>query len=48
MEHLILKVLSFDVAVPTINCLCEKFLQDLEADEKTSSLAYVRYLMVVQ
>lgn len=40
MEHLILKVLSFDVAVPTINCLCEKFLKDMDADDKTSSLAY--------
>ena len=44
MEHLVLKVLSFDVAVPTFNWFCEKFLHDLDADEKTSSLAMVRII----
>lgn len=48
MEHLILKVLSFDVAVPTVNCLCEKFLEHQEADEKTASLAmYLAELSLV-
>jgi len=40
MEHLILKVLSFDVAVPTFNCFCDKYLRDMKADEKTKSLAF--------
>lgn len=39
MEHLVLKVLSFDVAVPTVNCFCEKFLKDLNASDKASALA---------
>jgi cyclin A len=39
MEHLILKVLSFDVAVPTANCFCERFLRELEASDQLSSLA---------
>ena len=41
MEHLILKVLSFDVAVPTINCFCERFLKESNADDKTKALAMV-------
>ena len=41
MEHLILKVLSFDVAIPTINCFCERFLRDSGADDKTKSLTMV-------
>lgn len=49
MEHLVLKVLSFDVAVPTFNWFCEKFLHDLEADEKTSSLAmYLAELTMIE
>ena len=40
MEHLILKVLSFDVAVPTFNCFCDKYLRDIKADDKTKSLAF--------
>lgn len=48
MEHLILKVLSFDVAVPTVNCFCEKFLKTIEADERTQSLAmYLAELSLV-
>ena len=39
MEHLILKVLSFDVAVPTANLFCEKFLKDCDADDQTKCLA---------
>ena len=42
MEHLILKVLSFDVAIPTINCFCEKFAKEGNCDDKTLSLAMVR------
>ena len=41
MEHLILKVLSFDVAIPTINCFCERFLKESNADDKTTALAMV-------
>ena len=41
MEHLILKVLSFDIAVPTANCFCEKFLRDGGVEAKTSALAMV-------
>lgn len=44
MEHLILKVLSFDVAVPTINCFCERFLRDISADDTTKALTWVRTL----
>ncbi|XP_013403633.1 G2/mitotic-specific cyclin-A [Lingula anatina] len=39
MEHLVLKVLSFDVAVPTANCFCERFLEISGADDQTKSLA---------
>lgn len=39
MEHLVLKVLSFDVAIPTANLFLEKYLKDANADEKTKSLA---------
>ncbi|KAK3100665.1 hypothetical protein FSP39_023363 [Pinctada imbricata] len=39
MESLILKVLSFDVAVPTANWFCDTFLKNCEADEKTRALA---------
>lgn len=38
MEHLILKVLTFDVAVPTINWFCEDFLKNCDADDKLKSL----------
>lgn len=41
MEHLLLKVLQFDVATPTANCFCERFLAQLNADETTASLAMV-------
>ncbi|XP_064609074.1 G2/mitotic-specific cyclin-A-like [Liolophura sinensis] len=39
MEHLVLKVLSFDVAVPTINWFCERFVKQCGADEKVEALA---------
>lgn len=39
MEHLVLKVLSFDVAIPTANCFLEKFLKDTKSSDKTKSLA---------
>lgn len=49
MEHLILKVLSFDVAVPTINCFCEKFAKESGCDDKTLSLAmYLAELTLVE
>ncbi len=41
MEHLVLKVLSFDVAIPTINVFCERFLKQCNASEKTLSLVMV-------
>ena len=41
MEHLLLKVLGFDVAVPTANSFCDRFLKEANADEKTVSLSMV-------
>lgn len=41
MEHLVLKVLSFDVAVPTANWFCERFVKQCGADEKVEALAMV-------
>jgi len=41
MEHLVLKVLRFDIAVPTTNSFCDRFLKEVKADEKTISLAMV-------
>ncbi|XP_052793295.1 G2/mitotic-specific cyclin-A-like [Mya arenaria] len=38
MEHLILKVLAFDVAVPTTNWFCEAFLKSCDADDRLQSL----------
>lgn len=40
MEHLILKVLSFDVAIPTFNCFIDKYLKDINADDRTRHLAF--------
>lgn len=39
MEHLILKVLSFDVAIPTSNQFLPRFLKSADADKKTEMLA---------
>lgn len=39
MEHLVLKVLSFDVATPTANVFCERFLKYADASDKLKSLA---------
>ncbi|XP_070554499.1 G2/mitotic-specific cyclin-A-like [Ptychodera flava] len=39
MEHLILKVLSFDLAIPTINVFLNRFLRAAQADGKTEQLA---------
>ncbi|ELU13640.1 hypothetical protein CAPTEDRAFT_176768 [Capitella teleta] len=48
MEHLILKVLSFDVAVPTINLFVEKFAKESGSGEATQSLAmYLAELTLV-
>ena len=41
MEHLILKVLNFDVAVPTSNQFLKRFLKAAEADSKTEFLSQV-------
>lgn len=38
MEHLILKVLTFDVAVPTTNWFCEDFLKACDGDDQLKSL----------
>lgn len=47
MEHLLLKVLRFDVAVPTTNVFCDRFLKETKADEKTMALAMVCILLVI-
>ncbi|XP_014665012.1 PREDICTED: G2/mitotic-specific cyclin-A-like [Priapulus caudatus] len=39
MEHLVLKVLSFDVAVPTALCFLQRFAYMCQCDDKTTSLA---------
>nr|XP_022320685.1 G2/mitotic-specific cyclin-A-like [Crassostrea virginica] len=39
MESLVLKVLSFDVAVPTANWFCDNLLKECNADDKTRALA---------
>ncbi|KAK6976252.1 G2/mitotic-specific cyclin-A [Biomphalaria glabrata] len=40
MESVILKLLNFKVAVPTINWFCERFLDLLEMTEKAKSLTH--------
>ncbi|XP_071950144.1 G2/mitotic-specific cyclin-A-like [Antedon mediterranea] len=39
MEHLILKVLSFDLALPTISSFLDRYLKASKADKKTEHLA---------
>ena len=41
MEHLILKVLAFDVAVPTTNWFCEAYVKACDGDEKLKALTMV-------
>lgn len=41
MEHLILKVLSFDMAVPTVYTFVNKFARTLGCTEATTCLALV-------
>ena len=42
MEHLILKVLTFDVAVPTLNWFCDDFIKSCDDnDDKLKSLTMV-------
>ncbi|XP_046354148.1 G2/mitotic-specific cyclin-A-like [Haliotis rufescens] len=49
MEHLVLKVLSFDVAVPTTNWFCDRFLKISNADSKTEHLTmYLAELTLVE
>jgi len=40
METVILKLLDFRVALPTINWFCERFMAPLDLDEKTKNLAF--------
>jgi len=47
MEHLILKVLNFDVAVPTSNQFLKRFLKAACADKKTEFLAQVHTRLFV-
>ncbi|KAK6173414.1 hypothetical protein SNE40_016869 [Patella caerulea] len=48
MEHLILKVLSFDVAQPTINWFTDTYAKMADADETTKSLSmYLSELTLV-
>jgi hypothetical protein len=46
MERLILRTLSFNIASPTVNCFCSNLLTNLAANEKTSSLAMVKRLVI--
>jgi len=48
MESLILRMLSFDVAVPTVHLFCERFIKEIKADARTASLAmvFIRFLSV--
>jgi len=49
MEHLVLKVLSFDVAVPTTNWFCDRFLKSSNSDSKTEHLTmYLAELTLVE
>lgn len=41
MEHLLLKVLQFDVSVPTVSWFCDRILRDTGADEQTQYLTMV-------
>ena len=45
MEHLVLKVLTFDVAVPTINWFCEDFVKMCEPNDKLKSLTMVSFYL---
>lgn len=48
MEHLVLKVLTFDVAVPTTNWFCDHFLTDSDADDKVKALSMVKnYILII-
>ena len=44
MEHLILKALNFNVAVPTSNQFLKRYLRAAKADKKAEFLAQVRVL----
>ena len=41
MESVILKLLEFKVAMPTINWFTERFMDALDMSEKAKSLAFV-------
>lgn len=44
MEHLILKVLSFDLSVPTPLTFVKDFCTTYEFDDKTTSLSLVSFI----
>lgn len=50
MEQLMLRVLGFNMSVPTACCFCSFILREIKSDTKTSSLAEVpswRFLLVL-
>ena len=47
MEHLILKVLSFDVATPTCNLFCELFLKDAGYTEEKDQVFSLTMVSIV-
>lgn len=48
MESVILKLLDFKVAVPTINWFCERFLSLVDMPDKAKSLAFVSSSCIVK
>ena len=46
MEHLILKVLKFDVSSPTANWFADHFLQESDSSDQVKSLAMVRNFVI--
>lgn len=47
MESVILKMLEFKVAVPTVNWFCERFIDLLDMSDKAKFLSYVSAVNVV-
>ena len=43
MEHLVLKVLGFDLSVPTTHLFVNKYCQMFKMDQKSLHLATVSY-----
>lgn len=44
MESLVMKVLNYDVSVPTVNFFCEKFINDLGCKENDETHSLAMYL----